>query len=74
MSDFAFDYSPMEKLIDEKITGKKCGRNRVILKLRFLQGLTFAEIAEHMDMSEAQIGRIIHRYGDPLLLMLANDK
>lgn len=71
MSDFAFDYSPMERLIDEKITGRKSARNREILKLRFLQGLTFAEIAEKMDMSDAQIGRIIHRYGDPLLAMLA---
>lgn len=69
--DFAFDYSPMERLIDEKITGRKCERNRKILKLRFLQGLTYAEIAERMDMSEIQIGRIIHRYGDPLLIMLS---
>lgn len=71
MSDFAFDYSPMEQLISEKVTGKKSARNREILKLRFLQGLTYAEIAEKMDMSEIQIGRIIHRYGDPLLIMLA---
>jgi RNA polymerase sigma factor (sigma-70 family) len=71
MSDFQFDYSPMERLIDEKITGRKSARNREILKLRFLQGLTFAEIAEKMDMSEVQVGRIIHRYGDPLLIMLA---
>ena len=71
MSDFEFDYSPMEQLIDEKITGKKSARNRQILKLRFLQGMTFAEIAEAVDMSEIQVGRIIHRYGDPLLIMLA---
>lgn len=71
MSDFEFDYSPMEMLIDEKITGKKSARNRQILKLRFLQGMTFAEIAEAVDMSEIQVGRIIHRYGDPLLIMLA---
>ena len=61
----------MEQLIDEKITGKKSARNRQILKLRFLQGMTFAEIAEAVDMSEVQVGRIIHRYGDPLLIMLA---
>ena len=69
--DFAFDYSDMERLIDEKIVGKKSARNREILKLRFLQGMTYAEIAEAVDMSDIQIGRIIHRYGDPLLLMLA---
>ena len=55
MSDFQFDYSPMERLIDEKITGRKSARNREILKLRFLQGLTFAEIAEKMDMSRRQL-------------------
>lgn len=70
MSDFQYDYTPMEHLINEKVTGKKSARNREILKLRFLHGLTFAEIAEQMDMSEAQIGRIVHRYGDPLLLMI----
>lgn len=66
-----FDYSPMEYLINEKITGRKAARNRQILKLRFLDGLTYAEIAQIMGMSEGQIGRIVHRYGDPLLLMLA---
>jgi len=71
MSDFEFDYSPMERLIDEKVTGWKSERNREILKLRFLQGMTYAEIAEKMKMSDIQIGRIIHRYGDPLLIMLA---
>lgn len=71
MSDFQYDYSPMEHLINEKVTGKKCERNREILRLRFLRGLTFEEIAEIMDMSDKQVGRIVHRYGDPLLLMLA---
>ena len=71
MSDFQYDYSPMARLIDEKITGRKCERNRQILKLRFLRGLTFEEIASEMQMSDKQIGRIIHRYGDPLLLILA---
>ena len=71
MSDFEFDYSPIERLIDEKVTGWKSERNREILKLRFLQGMTYAEIAEKMKMSDIQIGRIIHRYGDPLLIMLA---
>lgn len=71
MSDFQYDYSPMERLINEKVTGRKCERNREILRLRFLRGLTFEEIAEAMDMSDKQVGRIVHRYGDPLLLMLA---
>ena len=52
MKDFAFDYSEMEHLIDEKIIGKRSARNRQILKLHFLQGLTYAEIAEAVDMSD----------------------
>ena len=72
--DFKFDYSIMEDLIDEKITGRKSARNREILKLRFLQGLTFEEIAEIEKMSDKQIGRIIHRYGDPLLIILAKSR
>ena len=68
---FEYDYSPMGNLINEKITGRKAARNRQILRLRFLDGLTYAEIAGIMDMSEVQIGRIVHRYGDPLLLMIA---
>ncbi len=74
MDDFKYDYSPMEYLINEKVTGRKCERNREILKLRFLRGLTFEEIAEIMRMSDKQIGRIIHRYGDPLLIMLAKSR
>lgn len=74
MDDFKYDYSPMEYLINEKVTGRKCERNREILKLRFLRGLTFEEIAEIMKMSDKQIGRIIHRYGDPLLIMLAKSR
>lgn len=66
-----YDYTPMEYLINEKITGKKAARNRRILKLRFLDGLTYAEIAVVTGLSEGQVGRIVHRYGDPLLLMLA---
>lgn len=74
MSEIQYDYSPMERLINEKVTGKKCERNREILKLRFLRGLTFEEIAEIMKMSDKQIGRIVHRYGDPLLLILAKSR
>ena len=50
--EIKYDYSPMEWLIREKVTGKKCERNREILRLRFLRGLTYEEIAEIMDMSD----------------------
>lgn len=69
--EIKYDYSEMEWLIAEKVTGKRCERNREILRLWFLRGLTYEQIAEIVDMSDKQVGRIIHRYGDPLLLMLS---
>lgn len=69
--DFPFVYSEMERLIDEYVVGKNSERNREILKLRFLRGLSFSEIARIKKMSDKQIGRIIHRYGDPLLIKLS---
>lgn len=69
--DFPFVYSEMEHLIDEYVVGKNSERNREILKLRFLRGLSFPEIARIKKMSDKQIGRIIHRYGDPLLIKLS---
>ena len=72
MTDMPFDYPDMERLIDTKIVGKKSARNRQILKLRFLQGYSFEEIAAIVGMSDKQIGRIVHRYGDPLLIILSD--
>lgn len=66
-----FQSSKMLYLIEEYVNGHKAERNRKILRLRFIQGLTFAEIAEAVDMSEIQVSRIVHRYGDPLLRMIS---
>lgn len=65
-----FSYSQLEYLIDEYVGGRNCERNRKILKMSLLQGLPYREIAERVDMSDIQISRIVHKYGDPLLLML----
>lgn len=62
----------LEWLIDENVVGhRRAKRNRDILRSRFLDGDTIEEIAEKFDMSETQISRIIHRYGDPLLIKLS---
>lgn len=74
LDDIQYANSHMEYMIDEYVTGKRSERNREILKLRFLRGLTYEEIAEVMDMSDKQIGRIIHRYGDPLLIRLSKSR
>lgn len=66
----SFLYSQMDQLIGEYITGKKAKRNRAILREYYLDGYTYSEIADHFKMSDVQIGRIIRKHGDPLLLML----
>ena len=65
-----YTYSDMERLIGEYVVGKNGKRDREILRLHFLDGLSNREIAEIMDMSEAQIQRIVRKRGDKLLLML----
>ena len=65
-----YTYSEMEELIGEYVTGKHAKRDREILRLHFLDGLCNREIAEIVDMSEAQIQRIVRKRGDELLLML----
>ena len=56
--------SQLESLIDEWCLN---ARYRAILKLRYLDGLTYEQIAERVDMSDRQIKRIVYRYGDMVL-------
>ena len=55
--------SAWEKLIDEWIFSE---RDRRILKLRLLDGLTFAELSEEFDLSERQVKRIVARCTESL--------
>lgn len=57
----------MAALIDEYVNSE---RNRAILKRRFIDGMTFARIAEEFGMSEVQISRIVRKHGNPLLLLI----
>ena len=66
-----YTYSDMDYLIGEYVTGKNGKRDREILRLHFLDGICNREIAERMDMSEAQIQRIVRKRGDELLLMIS---
>ena len=55
--------SAWEKLIDEWIFSE---RDRRILKLRLLDGLTFAELSEEFYLSERQVKRIVARCTESL--------
>ena len=50
--------SQMCSLIDEHIHN---ARNRNILRLRYIDGLTYEKIAEEMDMSTQQIKTIVYK-------------
>ena len=60
----------LEALIDRFVNGKKAERNREILKLYYLKGCTYEEIEEVVGVSAVHVGRIVHKYGDPILLMM----
>ena len=57
-------YGQMENAIEEWCLNKKY---REILKHRFLDGCTYEEIAEIVDMSDRQVKRIVYKYGDAVL-------
>lgn len=51
----------IEALIDEWTIGKHAERDRDILRLRLLDGLTYEKIAEKKDMSVRQIKNIVYK-------------
>ena len=62
------DYSRTEltEAIDEWIVGKNAHRDRMILKSRLIDGLTFEALAEMYDMSVRQIKRIVYKSQETL--------
>lgn len=62
------DYSRSEltTAIDEWIVGKNAQRDRLILKSRLIDGLTFDALAELYDMSPRQIKRIVYKCQETL--------
>ena len=57
------DYSRSEltAAIDEWIVGNNARRDRMILKSRLIDGLTFDALAELYDLSPRQIKRIVYK-------------
>lgn len=58
--------SEIEALIDEWIIGKNAYRDRLILKDRLLDGLTYEKIAEKHDMSVRHIKTIVYKTQEKL--------
>lgn len=59
--------SQMNQLIDEHIHN---ARNRAILRLRYIDGMTYEKIAEEMDMSTQQVKNIVYKSQEKLLRYL----
>ena len=64
MGNVPISRSEMQSLIEDLCIKPKY---RDILKLRFLDCLTYEEIAEQVDMSDRQVKRIVYKYGDMVL-------
>lgn len=60
-------------LVDAWILGRNGERNRTILKLRLIDGLTFEALAERMDMSVSQTKRIVYGGIDRIFTMETAD-
>ena len=51
-------------MIDEYIHSK---RDREILKAKYIDGLTFEQIAEKFDLSDRQTKNIVYKHGKKIL-------
>lgn len=56
----------IEQLIDEWIVGRNAGRDRNVMKERFIRGSTYEMIAETFDLSVTQVKRIVYKWTDIL--------
>lgn len=48
-------------VIDSFIVGRYAARNRAILKSRFIDGLTYEQLAEMYDLSVSHIKNIVYK-------------
>ena len=58
--------SELEALVDNWIIGRNAERNRMILKRRLLDGITFDRLAEEFDLSVRQVKNIVYQCEDKL--------
>ena len=51
--------SEIEYLIDEYVVGRNAERDRMILKRRLIDGITYERLAEEFDLSTVHVKEII---------------
>ena len=54
--------SQIEHLIDEWVIGRNAARDRMILKRRLIDGITYERLAEEFDLSVRQVKNIVYRH------------
>ena len=64
MSDLS--RAQIEAAINNWIIGRNAERNRMILKRRLLDGITFDRLAEEFDLSVRQVKNIVYQCEDKL--------
>ena len=56
-----WEYADIEHAISQRIIGKHSARDRDIMRMRLLDGLTFEEIAEVSNLSVRQVYNIVYK-------------
>lgn len=59
--------SDVSRLIDERIRGRNAERNRMLLKRKLLDGLTYEQVAEEFDLSVRQTKYIVYHCLDKIV-------
>lgn len=60
----------IENLIDKYIVGRNAIRNRQILKDKLIDGLTYEQIAEKVDLTDRQVKNIVKKAKNQLFTKL----
>lgn len=58
--------SQIEHLIDEWVIGRNAARDRMIMKRRLIDGITYERLAEEFELSVRQVKNIVYRCEDKL--------
>ena len=67
ISRFNISSDELEKLIDTWIIGRNAKRDREILKLKLIDGLTFERLAETVELSDRRVKDIVYKSLDILI-------
>ena len=56
------EYDDIERLINQKVVGKRAERDRKVLRYHYIDGLTFEKCAEKSEVSVRTAYNIVYRW------------